>query len=299
MRKHPHHARRSAFTLVELLVVVSIVTILAALGTVAAYAAIRSARQSAITNELTQLEMALEEYNTSIGDYPPDGANRNLTQRHIASYYRRVGIPASGIDATAGTPFLPYFDTVNLPANQRIDQSEALVFWLALVGTSKQYPFINPLPPSAAPDYEPVAAKLALQNSSLRRFEFKPDRLIDPDGDGWPSYCPEYTDLSPYVYFHHDTYDLDFSATVNLAAYGHPAGNGVARPYGATGGAQFLEPRKFQIISTGLDGYYSNAAETVGTDVFKTYPDGTNYTLEDEDNLTSFSEGKTLGDQRP
>jgi hypothetical protein len=251
--------------------------------------------------------MSLEKYKNDIGDYPPDGLNRNATQQHISSYYRRVNMPQTGINATASPPFLPQFDTVNVPqANQRVDPSEALVFWLALVGKNKQNPFPSPFPVGPNGTKLETALQYLQSDLGVRRFEFQPGRLTDYDQDGWPEYCPEFSDLSPYVYYHHDTYDLDFTkgAPFDLPAYAHPQGNGIARPYLATPTSgttptQYMAPRKYQIISTGLDGFYSNATEVVGTDVFKTYPDGSNYTLEDEDNITSFSEGKSLGDKRP
>jgi prepilin-type N-terminal cleavage/methylation domain-containing protein len=306
MRKHAFRAARPAFTLVELLVVIGIITILAALGTWGAFAAMRVGREAAVSYEINQLSMALEKYKNDIGDYPPDGLNRNVTQRHITSYFRRANLPGP-INANGTPPVLPQFDTVNLPANQRVDPSEALVFWLALVGKNKQNPFPNAFvanPPTSNSKLE-TALQYLRSDLGIRRFEFKTGRLTDYDGDGWPEYCPEFSDLSPYVYYHHDTYDLNFSSgTVNLPAYAHPQGNGIARPYLATPTSgttptQFMAPRKFQIISAGLDGFYSNAGEVVGTDVFKSYPGGANYTPEDEDNITSFSEGSTLGNKRP
>lgn len=276
MKNSRHCRRRSGFTLIELLVVIGIVSVLAALGAWGAYAAIVAGRKAAISYELNQLQQSLEKYKQDIGDYPPDCTNTNLVKRHIRTYYRRY----TGTPPGSGT-YPSYFNTSGTPV---IDPSEALVFWLVAVDTSAQAPFAASAPANLA------AAKIAVQDSNLSRFQFKPGQLTDPDGDGWPSYCPLYTDLSPYAYFHHATY-----ASAN-ARFAHPTGatnGGVARPYYSSASpVRFIAPQKFQIISTGLDGSY-------GANAQKVFPIGTNYVLADEDNITSFSEGATLGDKRP
>jgi hypothetical protein len=49
----------------------------------------------------------------------------------------------------------------------------------------------------------------------------------------------------------------------------------------------------FQIICAGQDGDFG----TLGP--IKIFPDGTNYTQADKDNITNFSNGRTLGDNLP
>ena len=55
----PLHAPRAAFTLVELLVVITIIGILAALITVAAVGALKTAQQTRIKVEINQIAMAI------------------------------------------------------------------------------------------------------------------------------------------------------------------------------------------------------------------------------------------------
>ena len=52
----------------------------------------------------------------------------------------------------------------------------------------------------------------------------------------------------------------------------------------------FIEPKKFQIICAGLDHEFGTGGQ---------YPDGVGYAKEDRDNLTNFSEGRTLEDAMP
>jgi len=91
--------RRSVagFTLVELLVVVTIIGILASLITAAAIAARRRAKIAAVVTEISQLDMACKSYKERMGEYPPDFAaeepNNNYyfdsVLRHLARAFPR------------------------------------------------------------------------------------------------------------------------------------------------------------------------------------------------------------------
>ena len=69
-------SRRHGFTLVELLVVIVIIGILAAIITPVAFNALGNARNAAISLELSKLSAALEAYKNEYGSYPPDMTNR-------------------------------------------------------------------------------------------------------------------------------------------------------------------------------------------------------------------------------
>src|SRR5262245_28983231 len=61
-----------AFTLIELLVVIAIISILAALIIPIGKAVNRTKIRSKARGELAMLEMAIENYKTKMGHYPPD-----------------------------------------------------------------------------------------------------------------------------------------------------------------------------------------------------------------------------------
>ncbi len=70
-------ARRSevaAFTLIEMIVVIGIIGLLAALVIPVAGAVNRKAKLTRAQGEMTQIETAIENYNSKMGHYPPDNA---------------------------------------------------------------------------------------------------------------------------------------------------------------------------------------------------------------------------------
>lgn len=67
--------RRNAFTLIELLTVIAVMTILAAFSLVVVGAISRHKYISVATAELGQIQSALEDYKAKYGVYPPSNAN--------------------------------------------------------------------------------------------------------------------------------------------------------------------------------------------------------------------------------
>ncbi len=63
--------RTSGFTLVEMLVVITIISILVALASVAVFKALETAKKARIKAEITNLESAMQQFKTQYGDYPP------------------------------------------------------------------------------------------------------------------------------------------------------------------------------------------------------------------------------------
>ncbi len=91
---------RAAFTLVEMLVVITIIGILVALTVPAVHAVRVHAINAAISLQMSDLEMACQKYKAAIGEYPPDftginlpdpvgAASRAAVLRHLAKAFPR------------------------------------------------------------------------------------------------------------------------------------------------------------------------------------------------------------------
>ncbi len=90
-------ARLRAFTLIELLTVISIIALLATIGAALSGVAIRKARESRIRAEQGKLVTGIEHYKAELGQYPPDNS-RNGVNRDPAIhplYYELLGTVSS------------------------------------------------------------------------------------------------------------------------------------------------------------------------------------------------------------
>jgi prepilin-type N-terminal cleavage/methylation domain-containing protein len=81
--------RKKGFTLVEMLVVIVIIGILAGLLTGAVIMARNSARIGLVRSEIGQLELAVQMYKDKYGEYPPDFAFTDSSQRELRTAARR------------------------------------------------------------------------------------------------------------------------------------------------------------------------------------------------------------------
>ncbi|MCL2006163.1 MAG: type II secretion system GspH family protein [Planctomycetaceae bacterium] len=83
---------KRAFTLIEILTVVVIISILVAIVTVAVAAAMRSAHVARISVQMSQIEMALDRYKSEIGEYPPDLFDDEALVRHVKKRWPRLDL---------------------------------------------------------------------------------------------------------------------------------------------------------------------------------------------------------------
>ena len=309
-------ATRGGFTLVEMLTVIVIISILASLVVGGAIAARRAARRAVIKTDISQLEMALENYKGEYGEYPPDFAFCNLAEgdamgdaarARVANHIRKA-FPRMRLSGNTNAQFATFAESVTglaladygnasaffTAVGDVLNPSTALACWLGGM------PNAEGKPNGFAKD--PANPFRTGEPRTTPFFDFDPARM-----NGYQLYQPAIQPVSPYVYFRavrdNTTGVFEYGgisgSTFTPASYG--AGTNVCVPYlanvlGATASATpntstdqrvWCSPEKFQIIAAGLDGEFANAASPFR---FATLGDG--LTDADYDNLTNFAKGE-------
>jgi type II secretion system protein G len=294
--------RHRGFTLVEMLVVMAILGILAAILLPAIRAAITTAKINKIAQEIGQLNNAVEAYKLKYGDYPPDFSSVRVladlsNSNNVVARHLRKAFPRHAENATTfATRFVDSSGAFHVP-----DPSEALVFWLAGLRNDPRLP---------------VSSGTA---EFVKFMDLKEDQFVDVDGNGWRSYGPKDGKGTPYVYFESRTYNFRVGTNDMYSYYIYPPnatyGTGVTVcPYRDSVTNDYANRTTFQIISAGLDGDYGTTTLTpsppnnppsvvvwssVSVPTHKIFPIGTNFILADMDNITNFSEAKILEDHLP
>ncbi|MGV3484437.1 MAG: type II secretion system protein [Planctomycetaceae bacterium] len=239
---------RPAFTLVELLVAVSIIGILMAIAIPAIGGALRRAREGAIRAEIEAIGQGIEAYKLKYGDYPPDFFSWDIAQRH----YRKI-FPQINNDQLLLLRRL-CADTDDLSASlwpnvghdpRRIDRAEAVVWNLGGFSSDPQFPFTGAGGPLSPREPMPVPGDLSdpanyyynsSRDNALMDFdaslltigEFDPttgtalstEELGHPGTPAlWelPDFFPCYlrrSDDGPYVYFDSRSYGNVYEDTI-------------------------------------------------------------------------------------
>ncbi len=324
-----HRHARSGFTLVELLIVITIMGVLVSLLSVAVYNALLKAKQAQITGEMHQMDMAMARLAADAGEmFPPDFATFNASDANDASRYFQTDM------RTFMAKRFPRYNGKNIgtaivqlygPAPNgwpkqnprhnsavKLDPAEALVFWLGgfSIPAGADSTKLRGFSANAANPIEGPAQAKRIPSY----YAFQEDRLVDRDNDGWYEYVPPGNigggNGPPYVYFNSKSYanTLDKTGavvdTVHYPMLRYPKVGetmnsewGYVSPYRSSdGGAAWVNPKKFQIVSAGLDGIFGNL--TANNPGPKDFPMGDRYEIADNDNQSNFTEG-TLEQKKP
>lgn len=142
MRHYP--SQRRAFTLIELLVVIAIIAILIGLLLPAVQKIREAANRMKCQNNLKQLGLGLQNYQTTYGYFPP-GALRSPTSGAVGPFYQKFGVTANNVKHSWAVFLLPYLEQDNLYKQYTLNQS-----WSATVNQAvRETPVKTFLCPSA------------------------------------------------------------------------------------------------------------------------------------------------------
>ena len=326
--------RRTAFTLIELLIVIAILGILASLLLPAIGGVRRRARVAQVKSEISTLESAIASFRAEFGIEPP-GSIRLYANTPTGALNPWNVAGATTTDEAIRVrsrayirQLWPQFDFntaggASWSTSKDLNGAECLVFFLggvsdptvtgsALNGFSKS--------PSAPFSYTGL-------NRVKPYFDFNTARLVDKDGDLIPEYVdPLPSQSSPYVYFssndgrgyataaiaadwcHTDCFRDGFLGSASWTSATWANGNWMQRLYLtalSTSGTQAQQasnsvpfaPKKYQIISPGFGGIGATPDKAYGTGgLFDPKNTSGLSGTPDGDNITNFHSGTLSGE---
>jgi len=285
------------FTLVELLVVITIIGILAGLATGVAIYVRGSAVDTVTKSQLSQMEMALEAYKNEFGEYPPMLSDANGVRRHASSRWKRASFSPDAYTAILTELNLPLDESTDTPAEKAQKDSlriaASLTFWLGGLYSPATGSYVG----FSANLEDPLGTKLSDPFSGQRtevRFDFSEKNTLDIPGTAKAKCFAVYD--KPVVYFRSTSVgDANaYMQNVNgnmVPLFCDMKELGIAVPYAKSASPVVWHgAKKYQLLHPGRDSDFGDHDPTV---IYYT-GDGGNVPYEAENNITSFTDTATL-----
>ena len=316
-----------AFTLTELLVVITIIGILSSLLLVGISAAMNAARRAAIQLSIDGISSSLEELEKTNGAYPPDtswwAGNTNQRDQRIADLKRYVkkafprsvepdGLFFALVNANWSSSALGAPPEDN--ETRGMNGAEVIAFWLCH-SDDPRYPISG----KGGPSYSvPSSGKGAKESLEDRNFttEINLTQLGPRDANGvfngryiiyklgsetrrinlW-TYSPDGS-TQPFVYYDTSRYGVSNTlfggaTEVSYSARASSFSPVYALKRNSNGNIVFANAKKFQLLHSGLDDVWGTEFMRIQSDGI-TFPEGP-FTGEAADTQTNFTTG-TLQD---
>ncbi|NDC63695.1 MAG: prepilin-type N-terminal cleavage/methylation domain-containing protein [Planctomycetia bacterium] len=251
---------RSAFTLVEILVVISIIGLVAAVTLPAIGQAIGRARNAAIKTEIDMLHQAMMAYRNEYGSFPPASVSSftgsDLASRHLQRIFPRIGSSA-GTQAAG----LSYQNSTSSTKVVAINPDTALTQWLFGYSDNVTAPVL-----SGTGSVTLVSGSVVVVGTPYPRkrlFDFDMTRVTSSTTTTpCQFYAPNKTG-SPYVYIPSANYlssgTVPLFTIVSGTYYAHRVPLVTSSTNFQNTAQPAFNPDTFQILSAGRD-------ETFGTD---------------------------------
>ena len=311
---------RAGFTLVELVIVVAIIGILAAIITPAVMRSFGAARDAKVKVEITQLASAVSAFKATFGVEPPS---------RITLCQRATDWAGTGAEIKRSRAWIkrlwPRYD---FSTNQDLDGTPSTLDPIVLNGAECLAFFLGgpciltggrPSPQgfSKNPQYPFALPGTTGESREGPFFEFDSSRLTNVGGSDFPEYRDSLPDQTmPYVYFSSydgQGYDAADAMTINSVTLNPyysvtedtnlngtlDAGEDrITSPASTISVIEYFNPRSFQIISPGVDnmhgtgGFFDPARPQVSLKYGRPATSAANSPQAEYDNITNFNAGR-------